>query len=221
MKFALVVLALCLGVAFADPVCLPSVFTWVRSQQFAQFANNGTGGFDVTEEYFDNNLGNYRTKEVAYVGPNNTQVFFDMLIIGASRKMYVLEGVQGSGSVTCNVSSINPPSPQPCLLNNATIVGSFFIAGDVFVQIWAESFSEPSNNVTYQEISLTAEDNIPIASREYSPSQGASQELYFNYNLNLPSDAWTIPSICAQSAQVVEPMPKEALKKRFSHWLKF
>lgn len=221
MKFTLVVLAALLGVALAqqpgEQICLPSRFQWQRSQQWDQDLKNGTGGFDLSEEFFDHDANNYRTKYRIF--ENNVEKWFDFLILGNAGKLYTIGGTQGSGSITCNVTTIPSPNPTPCLLSNATIAASYFIAGDVYVQVWSESYLNPSNKQPiYQYVSLTAEDNIPIASREFN-NGGMSFELYYNYDLNIEPDAFEVPSICA-TAQAV-PFNRAQVRRAFSRVLKF
>jgi len=224
MKSAFILLTVVAGAALADQICLPSRFQWQRRQQF-DLLKNSSGGFDLTEDFFDHDVGNYRTKYALFTneGPinsTNIQRFVDLLLISNARKLYTISAVTGSGSVTCDVSTISPPNPTPCLLANATIAGQYFVAGSSFVQIWAESYQDSNRMPIYEDIGLTAQDNVPVSSRHYSPSNFASIELYYNYDLNLDADAFQVPSICA-TAQVSGPADMAKVKKAFSHLMRW
>jgi len=133
--------------------------------------------------------------------------------------MYVTNGTSGGGSIKCTVQKAGFPPSWPCLFANATMVGQYFVAGDVFTQVWSESFKTESNITVYQEISLTAEDNIPVYARNYLTNTGVDVELYYNYDLNLDADAFDIPTICPTTEELEGVYPEAELRKRFK-WLR-
>jgi hypothetical protein len=215
-KTPVLVALLLVGVAMADMVCLPNQYQWQRSQEFVPEANNGYGMFDLAEEWYDFSAKNFRWRQKTWV--NNVEVLNDMLIIGSQQKLYTVNGTSGSGSVTCTVQKAVFPNSSPCLMANATISGQYFVAGDVFVQVWAESGI--FNNVTiYSEVSLTADSNIPVYSREFITNVGISAEMYYNYNLNLDADAFQIPTICPTTTELPGVYPEAELRRRFK-WLR-
>jgi len=200
----------------ADMVCLPNQYQWQISQEY-QPLSNGLGYFDLAEEWYDYNAKNFRWRQKTFT-TTGVEVINDILLIGATQKMYTINGTSGSGIITCTVQKAAFPNASPCLQQNATIVGNFFVAGSVFTQVWGETWMN-GNYTVYSEISLTAEDNIPIYGRDYITDTGASTELYFNYAINLDSDAFTIPSICPQTADLPGVYPEEELRRRFK-WLR-
>jgi hypothetical protein len=199
---ALCLLALVGFVVGQTAVCFPDRFTFKVSQEFSGFSNNP--GFEFVEEFYD-----YRHSEFRYVTDfwfENQQFFRDTLILGRLGKMFVVEGKKGGGSITCKETSAVFPSRMPCLLQNATIGGTLFVAGDVATQIFHESFwNEATKAQQYQEIGLTVGENAPIYQRDFF--QNATHvitgvSLFFDYSINFPETHFIIPSICPQPTKM-------------------
>jgi len=213
MKTACLVALLFVGAAMADQICLPFQFQWQSSSDFQPLANNRFGAFSISEEWYDYTNKNFRFRNKEWF--NGVEYMSDVLLIGATQKMYVTNGTAGGGSINCTVQKSGFPRSWPCLYDNATIVGEYFVAGDVFTQVWSESQTTSSNITIYSELSLTAQDNIPVASRTFFTDEGVSVTLYYNFDINLDADAFDIPSICPQTVELEGVYPEAALRERF------
>eukprot|EP00999_Lentomonas_sp_LEN2_P000531 NODE_1532_length_823_cov_123.275862_g1484_i0.p1 GENE.NODE_1532_length_823_cov_123.275862_g1484_i0~~NODE_1532_length_823_cov_123.275862_g1484_i0.p1 ORF type:complete len:218 (+),score=59.81 NODE_1532_length_823_cov_123.275862_g1484_i0:91-744(+) len=181
-----------LAIALADQVCLPTKFQWQRTQQFTGFDKKS--GFDLMKEYFDHDSAMFRNRFVFYM--DNEQYFYDYLYHLREKKMWTVTGKTHGGEIKCTVGRVDMPDPMACSMKNATITGSFFIAGDVYTNVWVETGDDQKGHRYYQEFSLTNSDNVPISSREVVEKEGESFELYYDYSINLPGDAFQPDPIC-------------------------
>jgi len=204
MNSAILVVLAFVACAFAQgqQVCLPAAFNFQRSSHFNGF--NGTFvGFDMNQEFYDYNGKRFRSKTQAF--ENGTQLFFDMIILANEGKMYQIFSREGSGSINCTVNSGSFTIPPACLLTNATNGGYFTVAGDVVTIAWNEQGWDNRHHGPYfEEVGLTMANNIPIQRRRFvgGTTPIGETDLYFNYQPNLPGDAFLIPSICPASERV-------------------
>jgi len=208
--FIKIAVACCLAaVVFGQgqQVCLPPTFQWQRSQNF----NGNFNGFDLTQEWFDNPQRLYRTNRQTWV--NGTQYFFETIVYGGQGKMWQLEGKQSGGSITCTYHTGMFPTPNPCLLANATVSPNpVFVGGDVPVLIYGENWM--NRNITiYQEIGLVQAENIPVWSREAYSNHEWSQEMYFNWNINVNQGDFIVPSFCPQNEPSTAKIPLETFQQ--------
>jgi len=200
MNAFLLVLAL-IACAFAQngPTCLPQAFQFQRSSDIQGFGINGFG-WDNTQEYYDY-IGK-RFRHRAQIFEQGEQIFFDNLILAAENKMYQIYTKSGSGSINCTVNSGTFVIPPACLLSNATFRNTFMMAGDVLTNTYFES--RWVNGMVYEEIALSAMENVPIARRLFDQGTGNNNgntfDIYYNFAPNYPGDAFAVPSFCAQSA---------------------
>eukprot|EP00999_Lentomonas_sp_LEN2_P000633 NODE_1630_length_788_cov_212.183056_g1581_i0.p1 GENE.NODE_1630_length_788_cov_212.183056_g1581_i0~~NODE_1630_length_788_cov_212.183056_g1581_i0.p1 ORF type:complete len:221 (-),score=62.47 NODE_1630_length_788_cov_212.183056_g1581_i0:45-707(-) len=218
MKLLLV--AALVVLASADQICLPDKFRWLRTEVFHSSSHSG---YDIMEEYFDHLTREYRFKTFANV--NGEQIFIDQIFKMSEKKYWRVEGKRHGGEVKCTVQRFSQRLPVPCLLKNATIANSFFIAGDVYTNMWTEN-SDMQGTKIYEEVALVDNTNVPISRRVQTRGKRHDDinDAYYNFAINLPSNAFQVPSICPTELDVTQPEltveDVDRLTKRAFFWPK-
>jgi len=203
MNAFLLVSALLVACALAQngPTCLPQAFQFQRSSDIQGF---GIGfGWDLTQEFYD--YVGKRFRHRSQIWENGQQIFFDTLILASQNKLYEVYTRSGSGSINCTLHTGTFVVPPACLLSNATFRNAFLMAGEVLTNTYFESgWNNNMNAMEYEEIALSAAENVPIARRVFIQGSGNNNgngfDIYYNFAPNYPGDAFDVPSFCQQSA---------------------
>jgi len=199
MKLAVSVTLVCLSCVFGSiSVCLPAQFQFQRSGEFNGFNNNHTGWANIEEIY---DYTGQRFRAVTQVFNNQTQFFDEIIILAPLKTMYTIRTQTGSGNVSCVKATGEFTVPSPCLLNNATQQQPVFIGGDVLANVYFESgWDFHAKAQFYAELSLAAGNNAPVARRVFVNGTGSFYDLYYNYQVGFPPNAFNVPSFCPSSS---------------------
>lgn len=219
-KLALLAAALGLtsGTAQANPICMPDVAGFQRSATFSGFQDWGSG-YLVSQQYSDYPSGNHRIQDVIDQDTGE-ETYVDVLINVTANAVWRAEGKKGSGIYKCTKSSINFRIPAPCLLQNATRQGDVTVGGSLDVVIYNEAGGDGGANKWHAQLLMTSSLNIPVSVREVQEANGQVRtlnELFYNFNANLPGDAFRLNPICqaAEAAAAEAAMDAQAFAAQF------
>jgi len=204
-----VILSLLVALAVGEQVCLPMVFQFKQTQDWLGF-NRRTGGFEMGSNYYDYNNQQYKMVSVNYVG--NDQYFTEFVIHAKDKKMWVIQGKKGGGTITCTEHSTNFPPMTPCLLNSAKKVGSWYIAGDVKVDVFSQNGTN-GNDAWYQDISIGHHNEAPVVMREVDQNGNSTFTIFYDYTINVSPNEFKKPSLCANSPLIGATKTKKDIAK--------
>jgi len=213
MKAFLACLLVTLAVGQTTNICLPNVFQWRTSEEWLGF-NRRTGGYELSSNWFDYNQQKFKSLTFRYVGTE--QYFTEVLVWGKSNKMWIVQGKQGGGTITCTEHSVSMPPSTPCLLPNAHHRGHWYIAGDVRVQVWNQNGTR-DNVQYYQEISIAEGNNAPVVMRSAEQHGNMTFTIFYDYTINVSPSSFNIPTLCPGSLLKGADMAKKDIAKIFPH----
>lgn len=210
MNKLFVLAALCVvGVVVGDTVCIPTP-NWMEVQLWS---NKGMAGYVSQFQFLDLTSGFYRQTDIEFFQAHGRDRNFgqDMIIDSKAKLVYIIEGIpQDPKTWHCKVSNLTGSLVDPCLSYNATKVSTDYIGTEAVDNYYTED-QHKGGQRTYGRLLFT-HSGIPVNFVTWN-MMGHQEQLFLNFNQTLPTDAFTIPTICNQATRLT--MPTSQLLKEY------
>jgi len=210
MKLLLAV-ALCLvGVALGTTtICVPTP-NWVQVQLWS---NDKNAGYVSQLQFLDLTTQMYRQTDIEFIeNPGHARTFGQDIIVDAkAQKVYLIEGnPQDPKTWKCRVTNQTGSLKDPCLSYNASKISTDLIGTEKVDNYYTQ---DSHHGVEIYGRLLFTQTGIPVSFVTWN-NYGHQEQLFLDFNQTLPTDAFTIPTICNQAKPVA--MTGAELVKQFN-----
>jgi len=206
MKLSVAVALLCVGVVMSTTVCVPTP-NWVQVQQWS----NNFDGYTAQLQFLDVQNQLYRQTDIEFIEHHGHDRQFgqDIIVNAKEQKVYIIEGnPQNPNTWKCRVTPQTGTIKDPCLTYNATKISTDLIGTEKVDNYYTE---DSHHGVKIYGRLLFTQTGIPVNFATWN-NYGHNEQLFLDFNTTLPTNAFTIPTIC-NSATVVEMTSNELLKQ--------
>jgi hypothetical protein len=209
----LIAVALCVvGVALGTTVCVPTP-NWVQVQLWdGGNQHNPMPGYVSQLQFLDITNQLYRQTDIEFVEHHGNDRTWgqDMIVDAKQQKVYIIEGVpQDPSTWHCRVTPQAGSLKDPCLTYNATKISTDLIGSEKVDNYYTE---DSHHGVKVYGRLLFTQTGIPVSFVTWN-QYGHQEQLFLDFNQTLPTNAFSIPSICNNAKPVT--MTASELVKQF------
>jgi len=206
MKLFIAVALCVVGVALGTTVCVP-VPNWVQVQMWS----NNQDGYTAQLQFLDIQNQLYRQTDIEFVEHHGHDRQFgqDIIVDAKQQKVYIIEGVpQDPSTWHCRVTAQTGSLKDPCLTYNATKISTDLIGTEKVENYYTE---DTHHGVKVYGRLLFTDTGLPVNFVTWN-NYGHNEQLFLDFNQTLPTNAFSIPSICS-TATAVEMSGNELVKQ--------